>query len=214
VLKGKVVNISDYGAFIELEKGVEGLIHISEMSWTQHIKHPSKILAVGEIVEAKILNVDEEGKKISLGLKQLEPDPWDTLEEKYPVDSRHEGKVRNLTNFGAFVELEEGIDGLIHISDLSWTKKIRHPGEVLKKGDGIEVIVLNVDRQNRRISLGYKQTSDNPWDTFEDVYKPGKITKGNIVRLIEKGVIAELPETVDGFVPMSHLQNLQTSRWI
>lgn len=206
VVKGKVVNISDYGAFVELEKGVEGLIHISEMSWTQHIKHPSKILAVGEIVEAKILSIDEEEKKISLGLKQLEPDPWDTLGEKYPIGSRHEGKVRNLTNFGAFVELEEGIDGLIHISDLSWTKKIRHPGEVVKKGDTIEVVVLNVDREHRRISLGFKQIRENPWDLFEDVYKPGIITKGKIVRLIEKGVIAELPDVVDGFVPLSHLK--------
>ena len=205
VVKGKVVNISDYGAFIELEKGVEGLIHISEMSWTQHIKHPSKILAVGEWVEAKILSIDKEGKKISLGLKQLEPDPWETLEEKYPIGSKHEGKVRNLTNFGAFIELEEGIDGLIHISDLSWTKKIRHPGEVLKKSDAIEVVVLNVDRAHRRISLGYKQTQENPWDVFEDKYKPGVIIKGNVVRLIEKGIIAELPDSVDGFVPMSHL---------
>ncbi len=204
-VKGKVVNISDYGAFIELEKGVEGLIHISEMSWTQHIKHPSKLLAVGEWIEAKILNIDQEGKKISLGLKQLEPDPWETLEEKYPIGSKHNGKVRNLTNFGAFIELEEGIDGLIHISDLSWTKKIRHPGEVLKKGDDIEVVVLNVDRSNRRISLGYKQTMVNPWDEFEIKYKPGTLVKGKIVRLIEKGVIAELPEVVDGFVPMSHL---------
>ncbi len=205
VVKGKVVNISDYGAFVELEKGVEGLIHISEMSWTQHIKHPSKLLAVGEIVEAKILSIDQEDKKISLGLKQLEPDPWDTLEEKYPINSRHQGKVRNLTNFGAFVELEEGIDGLIHISDLSWTKKIRHPGEVVKKGDEIEVVVLNVDRANRRISLGYKQIAENPWDTFEETYKPGTVIHGKIVRLIEKGVIAELPDGVDGFVPMSHL---------
>ena len=205
VIQGKVVNISDYGAFIELEKGVEGLIHISEMSWTQHIKHPSKILAVGEIVEAKILNINEQEKKISLGLKQLEPDPWNTLEEKYPIGSRHEGKVRNLTNFGAFVELEEGIDGLIHISDLSWTKKIRHPAEVVKKSDAIEVVVLNVDRANRRISLGYKQVHDSPWNQFEDKFKPGAIVKGKIVRLIEKGVIAELPEVVDGFVPMSHL---------
>lgn len=206
VIKGKVVNISDYGAFIELEKGVEGLIHISEMSWTQHIKHPSKILAVGEIIEAKILNVDEQEKKISLGLKQLEPDPWDTLEQKYPIGSRHEGNVRNLTNFGAFVELEEGIDGLIHISDLSWTKKIRHPGEVVKKGDAIDVVVLNVDRENRRISLGFKQTRESPWENFEAVYKPGTIAKGKIVRLIEKGVIVELPDFVDGFVPLSHLQ--------
>jgi len=204
-IQGKVVNISDYGAFIELEKGVEGLIHISEMSWTQHIKHPSKILSVGEIVDARILNINELEKKISLGLKQLEPDPWDTLEHKYPIGSRHEGKVRNLTNFGAFVELEEGIDGLIHISDLSWTKKIRHPGEVVKKGDAIEVVVLNVDRENRRISLGYKQIKDSPWDEFADKYKPGKVVKAKIVRLIEKGLIAELSDIVDGFVPMSHL---------
>lgn len=212
VIKGKVVNISDYGAFIELEKGVEGLIHISEMSWTQHIKHPSKILAVGEWVEAKILNIDKEGKKISLGLKQLEPDPWETLGEKYPIGSKHEGKVRNLTNFGAFIELEEGIDGLIHISDLSWTKKIRHPGEVLKKSDDIEVVVLNVDRSNRRISLGFKQTMDNPWDEFEDKYKPGTVVKGEIVRLIEKGIIVELPDIVDGFVPMSHLTKPNISK--
>ena len=212
VIHGKVVNISDYGAFIELEKGVEGLIHISEMSWTQHIKHPSKILAVGEIVEAKILNINELEKKISLGLKQLEPDPWDTLGDKYPIGSRHEGKVRNLTNFGAFVELEEGIDGLIHISDLSWTKKIRHPAEVVKKGDAIEVVVLNVDRANRRISLGYKQIHDSPWDEFSDKFQPGTITKGKIVRLIEKGVIAELPEVVDGFVPMSHLAKPNISK--
>ena len=205
VVKGKVVNISDYGAFVELEKGVEGLIHISEMSWTQHIKHPSKILAVGETVEAKILSIDTEEKKISLGLKQLEPDPWDVLEEKYPVGSRHEGKVRNLTNFGAFVELEEGIDGLVHISDLSWTKKIRHPGEVVKKGDTIEVVVLDVDRENRRISLGYKQTSENPWESFDEIYGVGTIVKGKIIRLIEKGVIAEINEEVDGFVPLSHL---------
>ena len=212
IVKGKVVNISDYGAFVELEKGVEGLIHISEMSWTQHIKHPSKILAVGETVEAKILNVDQEGKKISLGLKQLEPDPWDLLEGKYPVDSRHKGKVRNLTNFGAFVELEEGIDGLIHISDLSWTKKVRHPAEVVKKGELIDVIVLNVDRENRRISLGYKQVSENPWEKFDDVYQIGTLIQGKVVRLIEKGVIAELNDEVDGFVPISHLAKANISK--
>ncbi len=204
-VRGKVVSISDYGAFVELEKGVEGLIHISEMSWTQHIKHPSKILAVGEMVEAKVLSIQKEERKISLGLKQLEPDPWETLSEKYPVGSRHNGKVRNLTNFGAFVELEEGIDGLIHISDLSWTKKIRHPGEVVKKGDEIEVVVLNVDKANRRISLGYKQTQDNPWDYFEEKYKVGTKIEGKVVRLIEKGLLAELPDGVDGFVPMSQL---------
>ena len=205
VVRGKVVSLSDYGAFVELEKGVEGLIHISEMSWTQHIKHPSKILAVGEMVEAKVLNIQKDERKISLGLKQLEPDPWNTLAERYPIGSRHKGIVRNLTNFGAFVELEEGIDGLIHISDLSWTKKIRHPGEVVKKGDEIDVIVLNVDRDNRRISLGYKQTQDNPWDTFQDQYKVGTEVQGKVVRLIEKGLLAELPDGVDGFVPMSQL---------
>ncbi|MBD3291026.1 30S ribosomal protein S1 [candidate division KSB1 bacterium] len=205
VMKGKVVNISDYGAFVELEKGVEGLIHISEMSWTQHIKHPSKILAVGETVEAKILSVDQANKKISLGLKQLEPDPWDLLEEKYPVGSNHQGKVRNLTNFGAFVELEEGIDGLVHISDLSWTKKVRHPAEVVKKGDTIDVVVLNVDRDNRRISLGFKQVNESPWPDFQEKYKIGAVVEGKIVRLIEKGVIAELNDEVDGFIPLSHL---------
>jgi small subunit ribosomal protein S1 len=205
VINGKVVSISDYGAFVELEKGVEGLIHISEMSWTQHIKHPSKILSVGEIVETKVLNIQKDERKISLGLKQLDPDPWQTLSEKYPVGSKHKGIVRNLTNFGAFVELEEGIDGLIHISDLSWTKKIRHPGEVVKKGDEIEVIVLNVDKENRRISLGYKQTKENPWNYLEDKYQPGFQTEGKVVRLIEKGLIVELPEMVDGFVPLSQL---------
>jgi small subunit ribosomal protein S1 len=204
-IRGKVVSISDYGAFIELEKGVEGLIHISEMSWTQHIKHPSKILTVGEMVETKVLSIQKDERKISLGLKQLEPDPWKTLLERYPIGSRHKGKVRNLTNFGAFVELEDGIDGLIHISDLSWTKKIRHPGEVLKKGDEIEVVVLNVDSDNRRISLGFKQIQDNPWDHFEEKYQPGTIVQGKVVRLIEKGLLAELPDGVDGFVPMSQL---------
>ncbi|MDZ7722732.1 MAG: S1 RNA-binding domain-containing protein [candidate division KSB1 bacterium] len=197
-----MVSLSDYGAFVELEKGVEGLIHISEMSWTQHIKHPSKVLAVGEMVDAKVLSIQKEERKISLGLKQLEPDPWESLAERYPVGSRHKGIVRNLTNFGAFVELEEGIDGLVHISDLSWTKKIRHPGEVVKKGDEIKVIVLNVDRDNRRISLGYKQTQDNPWDQFEDRYQVGTQVKGKVVRLIEKGLLAELPDGVDGFVPI------------
>jgi small subunit ribosomal protein S1 len=205
VVRGKVVSISDYGAFVELERGVEGLIHISEMSWTQHIRHPSKILSVGEMVEAKVLSIDLEERKISLGLKQLEPDPWEGIELKYPVGSRQKGIVRNLTNFGAFVELEEGIDGLIHISDLSWTKKIRHPGEVVKKGDEIDVIVLNVDKGNRRISLGYKQTKDNPWDEFEGAYGVHTKTKGKILRMIDKGVIVELPALVDGFVPLSHL---------
>ncbi|NOZ55869.1 MAG: 30S ribosomal protein S1 [Calditrichaeota bacterium] len=205
VVEGRVVSICDYGAFVELEKGVEGLIHISEMSWTQHIKHPSQVLKEGQIIKAKVLNVRKDERKISLGLKQLEPDPWETLEQKYPVGTIVEGKVRNLTNFGAFVELEEGIDGLVHISDLSWTKKIRHPGEVLEKGQTVKVVVLGVDRQRRRISLGYKQTMPNPWDRFEELYLPGTMTKGKIVRLLEKGLIVELPEEVEGFVPLSHL---------
>ncbi len=205
VIRGKVVSISDYGAFVELEKGVEGLIHISEMSWTQHIRHPSKVVSVGEMIDAKVLNIDLEERKISLGLKQLEPDPWEGIEQKYPIGSHQKGVVRNLTNFGAFVELEEGIDGLVHISDLSWTKKIRHPGEVVKKGDEVDVVVLNVDKNNRRISLGYKQTRDNPWDTFESDYRVHTKTTGKIVRMIDKGVIVELPSEVDGFVPLSHL---------
>ena len=212
IIHGKVVSISDYGAFVELEKGVEGLIHISEMSWTQHIRHPSKVVAVGEMVDAKVLNSDLEERKISLGLKQLEPDPWDNIEAKYPIGSQQRGVVRNLTNFGAFVELEEGIDGLVHISDLSWTKKVRHPGEVAKKGDEIDVVVLNVDKGARRISLGYKQTKTNPWDEFEATYGVNTKTTGKIVRMIDKGVIVELPSEVDGFVPISHLAKPNLSK--
>ena len=204
-VSGRVVSLTDYGAFIEIEKGIEGLIHNSEMSWTQHIKHPSQVVAMGQIVEAVILSLDKEEKKISLGIKQLEPDPWDTLMLKYPVGSRHSGIARNLTNFGVFVELEPGVDGLVHISDLSWTKKIRHPGEVVKKGEKLEVIVLGVDIDQRKISLGHKQVEDNPWDTFEKVYNVGTITTGKVVRIIEKGLIAELPEKVDGFVPTTQL---------
>jgi small subunit ribosomal protein S1 len=204
-VSGRVVSLTDYGAFIEIEKGIEGLIHNSEMSWTQHIKHPSQVVAMGQVVEAVILSLDKEEKKISLGIKQLEPDPWDTLMLKYPVGSRHSGIARNLTNFGVFVELEPGVDGLVHISDLSWTKKIRHPGEVVKKGEKLEVIVLGVDIDQRKISLGHKQVETNPWDTFEKVYNVGTITTGKVVRIIEKGLIAELPEKVDGFVPTTQL---------
>ncbi len=202
---GKVVSLADYGAFIEIERGIEGLIHISEMSWTQHIKHPSALVSMGQMVDAVILSLDKENKKISLGMKQLEPDPWLNLLGKYPVNSKHFGVVRNLTNFGVFVELEEGVDGLVHISDLSWTKKIRHPGEVVKKGDKLEVIILGIDVEQRRISLGHKQVKDNPWDTFADSYKAGTESSGKIVRIIEKGVIVELPFGVDGFVPVSQL---------
>ncbi len=204
-VSGRVVSLTDYGAFIEIEKGIEGLIHNSEMSWTQHIKHPSQVVAMGQIVEAVILSLDKEEKKISLGIKQLEPDPWQSLMQKYPVGSKHTGIARNLTNFGVFVELEPGVDGLVHISDLSWTKKIRHPGEVVKKGEKLDVIVLGVDVEQRKISLGHKQVQDNPWDNFEKVYTVGTETEGKVVRIIEKGLIAELPEKVDGFVPANQL---------
>ena len=202
---GRVVSLTEYGAFIEIEKGIEGLIHNSEMSWTQHIKHPSQVVAMGQIVEAVILSLDKDEKKISLGIKQLEPDPWQTLMIKYPVGSKHTGIARNLTNFGVFVELEPGVDGLVHISDLSWTKKIRHPGEVVKKGESLDVTVLGVDVDSRKISLGHKQMMENPWDTFEQKFAIGTITEGKVVRIIEKGLIAELPEGVDGFVPANQL---------
>ncbi|MFO7446691.1 MAG: 30S ribosomal protein S1 [Ignavibacteriaceae bacterium] len=204
-VSGRVVSLTDYGAFIEIEKGIEGLIHNSEMSWTQHIKHPSQVVAMGQLVEAVILSLDKDDKKISLGIKQLEPDPWESLMAKYPVGSRHTGIARNLTNFGVFVELEPGVDGLVHISDLSWTKKIRHPGEVVKKGEKLEVIVLGVDVEQRKISLGHKQVEDNPWNNFEKLYTVGTIAEGKVVRIIEKGLIAELPEKVDGFVPSTQL---------
>lgn len=206
-ISGKIVSLTDYGAFVEIEKGIEGLIHISEMSWTQHIKHPSQVVSMGQMTDAIILSLDKEGKKISLGMKQLEPDPWTTLMQKYPIGSKHVGTVRNLTNFGVFVELEEGVDGLVHISDLSWTKKIRHPGEVVKKGDQLDVIVLSVDIDQRRISLGHKQVQENPWEVFESQYKVGTDVEGNIVRIIEKGVIVEMPLGVDGFVPLSQLSH-------
>ncbi|MFC2088117.1 30S ribosomal protein S1 [Calditrichota bacterium] len=205
VVEGKVVSITDYGAFIELETGIEGLIHISEMSWSQHIKHPSQLLNVGQNLEAKVLSIESDSKKISLGLKQLEPDPWEDIEAKYQIDSKHTGVVRNLTQFGAFVELEEGIDGLVHISDLSWTKKIRHPSEVVKKGDEIEVVVLGLNRDERRIALGHKQVETNPWDAFEESYKVDTETEGIIARIIDKGIIVTLPLGVDGFIPTNHL---------
>lgn len=204
-IKGRVVSLTDYGAFIELEKGIEGLIHISEMSWSQHIKHPSQLLTVGQEIEAVVLNIEVDAKKISLGLKQLEPDPWENIEERYPVGSVHKGQVRNLTQFGAFVELEEGIDGLVHISDLSWTKKVRHPSEIVKKGDEIDVVVLGINREERRIALGHKQIDANPWDSFEENYKVDTETTGKIARIIEKGIIVTLPLGVDGFIPNHHL---------
>ena len=202
---GTVVSITDYGAFVELEKGVEGLIHISEMSWTQHIKHPSKIMNVGDKIEAVVLSVDKDNEKISLGIKQMEPDPWETIEHKYPVGKVVSGKVRNLTAFGAFIELEEGIDGLIHISDMSWTKRIQHPSELMKKGDKIDIKILKIDHENRRISLGLKQLKDDPWPEIAKKYSVGTDCLGTISRVMDRGVTVELDDNVEGFVPTHQL---------
>ncbi len=205
VVCGRVVSIVDYGAFIELEKGVEGLIHISEMSWTRNVRHPSKILTVGDDVNVKVLRVDAENEKISLGLKQVEPDPWDTLDEEFPIGTRLLGKVRNLTNFGAFVEIIEGIDGLVHISDMSWTKRVRHPSEVVKKGDDVEVVILNIDKENRRISLGMKQVGDDPWSSVTNFFNVGDEVEATIHRVVEKGLVVDLPNNYEGFVPISQV---------
>ncbi|UCH82868.1 MAG: 30S ribosomal protein S1 [Candidatus Latescibacterota bacterium] len=204
-VQGKVVSITDYGAFVELEKGVEGLIHISEMSWTRHVKHPSKILSISETVEAVVLKVDKEHQKISLGLKQVEPDPWSLIEDKYPIGTKLEGKVRNLTNFGAFVEIEEGIDGLLHISDMSWAKRVRHPSEMLKKGDEIEVIVLDISQDKKRISLGMKQLQENPWESLAKEFAVDTVTQGTITRILERGAVVELRPDVEGFVPLGQM---------
>ena len=204
-VKGRVVSITDYGAFVELEKGIEGLIHISEMSWTQHIKHPSKIMSVNDSVEAIVLSVDKENEKISLGIKQMEPDPWTTIEDKYPSSTVVTGRVRNLTAFGAFVELEEGIDGLVHISDMSWTKRIQHPSEVMKKGDKVEVKIMRIDHENRRISLGFKQLSEDPWPEISRKYAVGSECLGTITRVMDRGVTVDLEGGVEGFVPTAQL---------
>jgi small subunit ribosomal protein S1 len=211
-VKGRVVSITDYGAFVELEKGVEGLIHVSEMSWTRHVKHPSKILNVNDEIDAVVLKVDKANEKISLGLKQVGPDPWLTLDEKYPISSRVRGKVRNLTNFGAFVELEEGIDGLVHVSDMSWTKRVAHPSEVVKKGDAIDVVVLAIDKEHRRISLGLKQVEEDPWPQLADRFPSGMEVAGKISRLIDRGAIVELPDGIEGFVPLSQLGREELKR--
>jgi len=204
-VRGKVVSITDYGAFVELERGIEGLIHISEMSWTKHIKHPSKLLAVGDMVDAVVLSVDKDNERISLGIKQMEPDPWDAMERKYAIGAKVSGKVRNITPFGVFIELEEGVDGLVHISDLSWIKRIQHPSEVMKKGERVEVMVLSIDKENRKISLGYKQLKDDPWPLLSRKYRVGAETQGKIIRLLDRGVIVELEGEMEGFVPLEHL---------
>jgi small subunit ribosomal protein S1 len=206
-VQGKVVSIADYGAFIELEKGVEGLVHISEMSWTQHIKHPSQLVEKNQIIECVVLNINKDERKVSLGIKQLEKDPWDNILERYPIDSRHKGVVRNLTNFGVFVELEPGIDGLIHISDLSWTDKVNHPSEIVNKGDEIEVIILSVDFENRRISLGHKQILENPWDQFVDQYASATELDATFVRHTDKGSYVRVPLGLEAFMPIKETEN-------
>src|SRR5579859_6015337 len=202
---GKVVSITNYGAFIELEPGIEGLVHISEMSWTRNVRHPSKLVSIGEAIEAVVLKVDPNEEKISLGMKQTEQDPWVVLPLKYPVGTRITGKVRNLTSFGAFVEIEPGIDGLIHISDMSWTKRVQHPSEMLKKGDTVTVLILNVDAENKRISLGLKQAEEDPWLRIGETYPVGTQMRGRVVRLMDKGVVIDLGNDIEGFIPMSQL---------
>ncbi len=204
-IKGKVVVIADYGAFVEVQPGVEGLIHVSEMSWSQHLRSAQEFLKVGDEVEAVILTLDRDERKMSLGIKQLKEDPWEAIEVKYPVGSKHTAKVRNFTNFGVFVELEEGVDGLIHISDLSWTKKVKHPSEFTQVGAEIDVIVLDIDKENRRLSLGHKQLEDNPWDVFEDKYTVGSVHEGKITELLEKGAVVALEDGVEGFATPKHL---------
>ncbi len=204
-IKGKVVVIADYGAFVEVAPGVEGLIHVSEMSWSQHLRSAQDFLHVGDEVEAVILTLDRDERKMSLGIKQLKEDPWEHIEEKYPQGSKHPAKVRNFTNFGIFVELEEGVDGLIHISDLSWTKKVKHPSEFTQVGATIDVVVLEIDKENRRLSLGHKQLEDNPWDTYETIYTPGSVHTGKITEMMDKGAVITLNEGGEGFATPKHL---------
>ena len=211
-VKGKVVVVADYGAFVEVMPGVEGLIHVSEMSWSQHLRSAQDFLKVGDEVEAVILTLDRENRKMSLGLRQLMPDPWLTIAEKYPVGSKHTATVRNFTNFGIFVELEEGVDGLIHISDLSWSKKIKHPAEFTKIGEKIDVVVLEVDAENRRLSLGHKQLEENPWDVYETLFTVGSVHQGKIVNLNDKGATVILPYEVEAFAPMRHLDKEDKSK--
>ena len=204
-IKGKVVVMADYGAFVEIAPGVEGLIHVSEMSWSQHLRSAQDFLKVGDEVEAVVLTLDREDRKMSLGIKQLHPDPWANIDEKYPIGSKHTAIVRNFTNFGVFVEIEEGIDGLIHISDLSWTKKIKHPGEFTTAGEKIDVVVLEIDKENRRLSLGHKQLEENPWDVFETIFTVDSIHEGTITEVFDKGAVIALPYGVEGFATPRHL---------
>jgi small subunit ribosomal protein S1 len=202
-----VVSLTDYGAFVELEPGVEGLIHVSEMSWSKRVKHPSKVLNVGDEVEAMVLQVGVEERRISLGLKQVEPNPWQQLAEKYETGARIQGKVRNLTDFGAFVEVEEGIDGLIHISDMSWNKRINHPSEVLKKGDTVDAVVLNIDAENQRLSLGLKQLGSDVWEEFFNRHQEGDIVNGKVVRITNFGAFVEIEEGIEGLLHVSEVDD-------
>ena len=204
-VKGKVVVMADYGAFVEIAPGVQGLIHVSEMSWSQHLRSANDFMKVGDEVEAVILTLDRAERKMSLGIKQLKADPWECIETKFPIGSKHVAKVRNFTNFGIFVELEEGVDGLIHISDLSWTKKIKHPSEFTSVGASIDVVVLEIDKENRRLSLGHKQLEKNPWDEYETIYTPGSVHKGTIVEMMDKGAVVALAEGGEGFATPKHL---------
>lgn len=204
-VKGKIVTVADYGAFLEIKPGVEGLIHVSEMSWSQHLRNPSEFLNVGDDAEAIVLTFDKDERKISLGIKQLTPDPWQAIQDKYPIGSKHKGIVKNLTSYGLFVELQEGVDGLVHVSDLSWTKKIKHPAEFTKKDDQIEVVVLEIDAENRRLSLGHKQLEENPWDTFESIFTVGSLHDATITELSDKGATVQLAYGIEGFVPKRHL---------
>ena len=206
-LQGKVVSLTDYGAFVELEPGVEGLIHVSEMSWSKRVKHPSKLLNVGDMVESMVLGVDQNARRIALGLKQIESNPWQQLGEKYPVGSKITGTVRNLTEFGAFVEVEEGIDGLIHISDMSWSKRLKHPSDVIKKGDEVEAMVLNIDPENQRLSLGLKQLATDIWDDFFSTTKVGDVVEGKVVRITSFGAFVELAEGIEGLIHVSEFED-------
>ena len=205
VVKGKVVVMADYGAFIEIAPGVEGLIHVSEMSWSQHLRSAQDFIKVGDEVEAVILTLDRNERKMSLGIKQLKQDPWENIDEKYPIGSKHTATVRNFTNFGIFVEIEEGVDGLIHISDLSWTKKVKHPSEFTSIGASIDVVVLEIDKENRRLSLGHKQLEENPWDAYESIYTVDSIHEGKIIEMMDKGAVIQLAEGVEGFATPKHL---------
>jgi small subunit ribosomal protein S1 len=212
-VSGKIVTVADYGAFLEIKPGVEGLIHVSEMSWSQHLRNPSDFLNVGDEVEAVVLTFEKEERKISLGIKQLIPDPWTEIQTKYPVGSKHSGVVKNLTSYGLFVELEDGVDGLVHVSDLSWTKKIKHPAEFIKKDEEIQVVVLEIDAENRRLSLGHKQLEENPWDAFESVFAVGTKHEATIIDIVDKGANIQLPYGIEGFVPKRHLAKADGSNF-